>query len=432
MRPLAALAAISLTLPGQAQASLRPQAFSLPNGMQVVLLEDHERPLVRARLDVLLSRDLETAHPGLAALALRVLGHSDAGAFGVDEFEQLLAGAGIELVPALTAEGLSWSLLARSRDQDLALGLLADRAFRSVATPRTLETDRLASWRAAERLEASPRTKLRLLLEPDWTLQAPTLDHLSAINHPDLLAFYARALRPDRAVLILQGDLGLEQAKRLVLLSFGTWTVQAQPPVPAPVQTTAQTAADTAQTPSQTPAALAPTAASGSAPAAPQAPRVLVRSPRPALLAMAVAAQPEDLDPESAALLALLLPGDPALAPAQLRLEGLDLVGELESDPSGSAASAETSMLERLQAIRQRGFTETDLRRAQTAWSESRALITLHPEAQVAEALAEARGRSVSPARVNALTVETLNQGLRRWLDPARIRTGVLAGPVGP
>ncbi|WP_275975710.1 M16 family metallopeptidase [Geothrix terrae] len=429
MRPLAALAAITLTLPGQAQTSIRPQTFSLPNGMRVVLLEDHERPLVRARLNVLLSRDLETVHPGLAALALRVLGHSDAGAFGVDEFEQLLAGAGIELVPALRADGLSWNLLARSRDQDLALGLLADRAFRSVATSLTLETDRLASWRETERLEASPRAKLRLLLEPDWTLQAPTLDHLSAINHPDLLAFYARALRPDRAVLILQGDLGLEQAKRLVLLSFGTWTVQAPPPVPATAQATAKTTAD-AQTPTQTPTQAA--TASASAPAAPQAPRILVRSPRPALLAMAVAAQPEDLDPESAALLALLLPGDPALAPAQLRLESRNLVGELEADPSGSAASAETSMLERLQAIRQRGFTEADLHRAQAAWSESRALITLHPEAQVAEALAEARGGSVSPARVQALSVETLNQGLRRWLDPARIRTGVLAGPVGP
>ncbi|WP_279341073.1 M16 family metallopeptidase [Geothrix mesophila] len=425
MKPLAALAAILLTLPGRAQISIRPQTFSLPNGMRVVLLEDHERPLIRARLNVLLSRDLETVHPGLAALALRVLGHSDAGAFSVDEFEQLLAGAGIELVPALRTDGLSWSLLARSRDQDLALGLLADRAFRSVATSLTLETDRLASWRETERLEAAPRAKLRLLLEPDWTLQAPTLEHLSAINHPDLLAFYARALRPDRAVLILQGDLGLEQAKRLVLLSFGTWVVQAPPPVPAATEAATQV-------PAQAAAAPAPAAASAPAPAAPQAPRILVRNPRPALMAMAVAAQPEDLDPESAALLALLLPGDPALAPAQLRLEGLDLVGELESDPSGSAASAETSMLERLQAIRQRGFTETDLRRAQAAWSESRALITLHPEAQVAEALADARGRSVSPARVNALTVEALNQGLRRWLDPARIRTGVLAGPVGP
>lgn len=421
MRPLAALAAILLALPGQAQTSIRPQAFSLPNGMRVVLLEDHERPLVRARLNVPLSRDLEAAHPGLAALALRVLGHSDAGAFGVEAFEQLLAGAGIELVPTLQADGLSWSLLARSRDQDLALGLLADRVFRSVATSLTLETDRLASWRETERLEASPRAKLRQLLEPDWTLQAPTLDHLSAINHPDLLAFYARVLRPDRAVLILQGDLGLEQAKRLVLLSFGTWTVQAQPPVSDSAQAAAQVTTEAAASASA--AAFSP---------APATPRILVRSPRPALLSMAVADQPEDLDPESAALLALLLPGDPALAPAQLRLEGLDLVGELEADPSGAAASAETSLLARLQAIRQRGFTETDLHRAQAAWSESRALITLHPEAQVAEALAEARGRSVSPARVKALTVEALNQGLRRWLDPARIRTGVLAGPVGP
>lgn len=415
MRALAALAAVVLCLPGQAQAAVRLQTFTVPNGMKVILLEDHERPLIRVRLHLPLDRDLEAARPGLGALALRVLGHSDAGAFPVEEFEQLLAGAGIELVPALRADGLSWSLLARSRDQDLALGLLADRVFRSVTSPPTLEADRLATWRDTERLEALPQARLRQLLEPDWARQTATLDQLTGLAHPDLLAFYARVLRPDQAVLVLQGDLGLEQAKRLVLLSFGTWTVPARPvasaapPAPPPAP---------AQPPSP-------------APAASQGPRILVRGPRAALMAMAVAIQPEDLDPESAALLALLLPGDPALSPARLRLEGLDLVGELEADPTATPSSVEASLLEHLQTIRQRGFTDADLRRARAAWSAGRALLALHPEAQVDEALAETRGQAVLPARMEALTVEALNQALRRWLAPARVRAGVLAGPGG-
>jgi hypothetical protein len=53
----------------------------------------------------------------------------------------------------------------------------------------------------------------------------------------------------------------------------------------------------------------------------------------------------------------------------------------------------------------------------------------LHPWALVDEAVAEARERAVSPARMEALTIEALNEALRRWLDPSRLRTGVLADP---
>jgi hypothetical protein len=410
MRLLAIPAALTFTLLAQAQPRIRPQTFSLPNGLRVILLEDHDRPLVRARLHLSLDHEAGVARPGLAPLAMRVLGQSDAGAFRLGDFEQLLAGAGIELAPNLRADGLSWSLLARSRDQDLALGLLADRAFRSIINPTTLEAERLACWRETERLEASPQSKLRQTLESDWTLQAPTLESLTAVTYEDLLAFFARVLRPDRAVLVLQGDLGQEQAKRLVLLSFGTWTVRPEPA--APTTTIAAPAPVTVPVP-----------ASG-APA--EAPRS--QAPATGAILRAVAAEPADLSPEARALLALLLPGDPVLFPAQLRLEGMDLVATLEAEAPGTAA-VEASLRERLQALAQRGFTETDLSRARSAWSAGRALMGLHPWALVDEAVAEARERAVSPARMEALTIEALNGALRRWLDPSRLRTGVLADP---
>lgn len=422
MRRLAACAALFLTV--QAQAQIRPQAFGLPNGLRVVLLEDHERPLVRACLHLPL--DPETnARPGLAALALRVLGQSDAAAVRIGDFEQLLAGAGIELTPALRADGLSWSLLTRSRDQDLALGLLADRAFRSVLDTATLETERLAYWRETERLEASPRAKLRAVLEPDQTLQAPSLESLTTLSFEELLAFDARVLRPDRAVLVLHGDLGLEQAKRLVYLSFGTWTVSSAPQAPPPAPTAPSAAPSTL--PKAAPAAPPPATPSVAPVASPQP--VRINAPGALPRALAVALEPEDLDREARALLALLLPGDPALFPARIRIEGLDLVAALDGEAQASPAATEALLLERLQALRQRGFTEADLRQAKASWSAGRALAGLHPEALVGEALDEARGRGTSPARMQALTVEGLNGALRRWLDPARLKAGALGAP---
>lgn len=419
MRRLAAGAALFLTV--QAQAQIRPQAFSLPNSLRVVLLEDHERPLVRACLHLPL--DPETvARPGLAAMALRVLGQSDAAAVRIGDFEQLLAGAGIELTPALRADGLSWSLLTRSRDQDLALGLLADRAFRSVLDTATLETERLAYWRETERLEASPRAKLRAVLEPDRTLQAPSLESLTTLSFEELLAFRARVLRPDRAVLVLHGDLGLEQAKRLVYLSFGTWTVSSAPQAPPHAPTAAP--AVPSSLPKATPAAPPPATPPVTPAASPQP--VRINAPGALPRALAVALEPKDLDREARALLALLLPGDPALFPARIRIEGLDLVAALDGEAQASPAATEALLLERLQALRQRGFTEADLRQAKAAWSAGRALAGLHPEALVGEALDEARGRRTSPARMQALTVEGLNGALRRWLDPAQLKAGAL------
>ena len=396
MKAVATLAALALAIQLQAQAPLRTQAFSLPNGLRVVLLEDHERPLVRARLHLPLEPGLETMRPGLGALARRMLSRSDAGNLKVEEFHQILARAGIELAPSLGADGLSWNLVARSRDQDLALGLLADRVLRPLFEPATLETERLACWRDIERLAVSPQGKLRLALEPDWTLRVPSLDSLKAVTFEDLQAFFVRVSRPDRAVLILHGDLGKEQAMRLVFQTFGTWTTQPAPDLHAPA---APPPADRVQVP-----------ASGNLP-----------------WALAVAAAPPDLGPESRALLALLLAEEPVLPPAQLRVEGSDLVASLEGLPGSDAGAL---LMDRLQTLRQRGFTESDLRRARAAWSAGSALVALHPGAVMDQAVAEARQLAATPARMEALTVEALNDGLHRWLDPARIRAGALTAPA--
>jgi hypothetical protein len=373
MKPLAALAALTLVIQLQAQALPRTQAFSLPNGLKVFLLEDHERPLIRARLHLLLDRASGALRPGLGPLALRMLEHSDAGNLKAGDFHQLLAGAGIELAPSLRADGLAWDLVARSRDQDLALGMLADRVLRPIFDPSILEAQRLACWREVERAEASPSPlKRHLAPEPNWTLQAPTLDGLAAITYEDLLAFHSRMSRPDRAVLLLHGDLGREQARRLIFQTFGTWTA-----LPAPATSVAPTAP----------------------------------APGPG--------------PEAEALLALLLHGDPALLPVRFRMEGSGPMATLEVGTSGPAAAASV-MLERLQALRRRGFTEADLHRARAAWSAGRALVALHPEALLDQALAEARGSAATPARMEALTVEALNGELQRWLDPARLQPGAL------
>jgi len=361
---LAGLAVLAL------QAQPAPQRFTLPNGLRVVHLEDHEHPLVRIRLHLRVApADTPAGQAGLSLLALRMLAHSDAADLKAADFDRFLAGSGIRYEAFPEAEGLGWRLLARSRDQDRAMGLLADRLLRSTFDAPVLEVQRLACWRDQEHLARDPQGHPLEALAHLPALRF-SQSSLGLISMESLLAFQAQVFRPDRAILILHGDLGLEQAKRLVLLSFGSWPVR-KPSVgttPAPGIATAQPPAGPEPGKDGSPQA-------GSVPIGPLAPEVL-------------------------ALLGLLLPEGPALVPGK------------------AGAKTGSYPQERLASLRQRGFEARDLERAKAAWLANRRLDSLHPESLLESALANALGRGVAEEGVKALPLEALNAGLRRWLAP--------------
>jgi hypothetical protein len=397
MKALLRLGLAALSLSAQLSAQPRLQRFTLPNGLRVVHLEDHERPLVRARLHLLVAADdTPPGRQGLATLALRMVNHSDAGGLKADVFDRFVEDAGLQFTASSTPDGLEWRVLTRSRDQDRAFGLLADRLLRTVFDPAVLELQRLACWRGEEGLEAAPDTRLRRALVPAPGSR-PTLAGLAAISLEDLLVFHARVFRPERAVLILHGDLGLEQAKRMVLLSLGSWT--AKEPIPPyralPVATPLQ-----------------------------QVTLLKIPAPGAALRLQAAADRPGEVPPEAAALLGLLVPQDPALARIQVTVDARSLVATLDAGSGG------WSMLEeRLEALRRRTFTQADLDHARAAWEAGQALESLDPGLRMDAAFAEVEGRQVQATRLRALTPADLNAALHRWLEPARLRTGAVGDP---
>ena len=269
MRVLLLALLATLLIPAETQT----HRFTLANGLQVVLLEAHEHPLVRARLHLALTpEDRPEACPDLPERLQLLVNRGECADHKASEFQRVLADRGIALKGTATAEGLDWRLLARSRDQDQALGLLADLLLRPVLDPQGWPKPGGLSW-------------------------------------DQLLVFRSRILNPRRAVLVLHGDLGLEQAKRLVLLSLGTW--------------------------------------SGAA----------------------------------------LAQGSPALA----------------------SSSPEVRAMRRL--LGEAGpFTQADLDLARSAWLGRQTLLSLEPEAQMAQALEEALGLAPRWERMVALTVDDLNR----------------------
>jgi hypothetical protein len=388
------------------QAQPKVQAFTLPNGLRVLHLEEHEHPLVRARLYVKIeSGDVPANRQGLPLLYQRMFDHAETADLKVGELDRTLDDSGIQLTQSVEAGGFTWRLVARSRDQDRAMGLLADRLLRTLLEPSLLETQRLACRRQLERPEGSAHARLRQALTQDPASRL-TLTSLSAISLGDLLAFRAKVFRPERAILILHGDLGLEQAKRLVLLSLGSWSAQSPPP---------------SVTPPSSPAA------ASSLPAPVDAPQI--PAPGAEIRVQAAAPRPGDLAPEAAELLNLLVPGETSLQPVQVAIGNDGLVATLDRGVGTSGSSVWSLLKERLEALRRRGFTQADLDRARVAWLARRSLDSLHPEAQMDRALAEALGHGTTEDRMKAMPLDTLNESLRNWLDPAKVRMGATGDP---
>lgn len=390
------------------QAQPRVQNFNLPNGLRVILLEDHEHALVRARLQVRIQPgDVPPGHQGLARLTMGMFNHSDAADLTDQELDQRLDDAGIQLTSSAEQDQLEWQVVTRSREQDRAMSLLADRLLRSMFEPSQLEAQRVACWRQVEGREDDPHTRLSqaLAASPEST---PSLASLGAITWEDLLSFRARVVRPDRAVLVLHGDLGLEQAKRLVLLTLGSWTTQ------EPSPGIHQPAGD----PTPTVAAKEPSKALPTFPTAGAGLRV-----------QAVAPQPPGLAPELVRLLSLLIPGDGSLYPVGVVADRGCLLATFDAAPSSSGSSAWTLLHDRLASLRLRGFNQADLEHARRAWAAGRSLESLHPETQMATALDEAMGRTVTLERLKAVSLEALNAGLRAWLDPSHLRSGAAGSP---
>ncbi len=390
------------------QAQPRAQGFTLQNGLRVLHLEDHERPLVRACLYLRIEAgDTPAGRQGLPLLFHRMVDHAETADLKAGELDRILEDSGIRLRPSVETSGFAWRLVARSRDQDQAMGLLADRLLRPLFDPSLLEAERQACQRQLEHPEGSPHERLRQALNQDLH-SGPTLDSLRAITLQDLLAFRAKVIRPDRAVLILHGDLGLEQAKRLVLLNLGSWTAP-EPPSPGH--------------PPSAPVSAPPPSVPAEGPRIP--------APGAGIRVQALASRPGDLAPEAAELLNLLVPGDAGLVPVRVAMEEDSLVATLDGAVGTSGSVVWFLLLQRLEALRQRGFAQADLDRARTAWLARRSLDSLHPEAQMARVLAEALGRGGTEDRMQAMSLDAFNANLRKWLDPANLRMGASGDPEG-
>ncbi|MDE3033356.1 MAG: insulinase family protein, partial [Acidobacteriota bacterium] len=227
------VSAVLLMVPALLWAQSPPVAFTLPNGLKVALFENHSLPLVRGELRLELPRPTEDGEAWLRPLGFHMLAAGGSGTRSAATFALSADAIGLDLRLSHGPGSATWTFSTRSQDQEAALDLLADRLARPAFDPLALEPARIAAWSEVSESDALSRARLRFLRSLS-DLPEPGELALANVDAARLAAWHRRLFRPDRATLVLWGDLDASQARQLAILSLGAWTLQPEPAPGAP------------------------------------------------------------------------------------------------------------------------------------------------------------------------------------------------------
>jgi zinc protease len=219
------------------------QRATLSNGIEVVLAERHEVPVVQLQLQFDAGFAADQGHgAGTASFAMNML---DQGAGPRDaltlaaaieaEGARISAGAGIDTAAV--------SLNALKDRLDPSLALFADVALRPRFETDEIERVRRQALAGIAQEKTRPQSIAYRLLPPlmygaDHAYAIPftgtgTAESVAALSREDLVAFQRAWLRPDNATFIVVGAVTMAEIMPLLEKHFGLWRA---PDAPMPVK----------------------------------------------------------------------------------------------------------------------------------------------------------------------------------------------------
>lgn len=243
--PMPVVAApIDLTKPpilGAAPA-LRVPAITtrqLPNGLKIVIVEQHELPLADVLLQIRSGGEADpTGHSGTAALTAALLTEGTTTRSALEIADQA-AFLGVRVGAGSGWEQSTVSLHAPTAQLDSAMALFADVAMRPVFPAADLERVRKVRLTALQQIrDRGPAIADRAYAAALYGEQHPygrpltgTESSIATISRGDLKAFYDTHYAPNNATLLVVGDVKPDDVERRAQALFGGW---ARRDVPAP------------------------------------------------------------------------------------------------------------------------------------------------------------------------------------------------------
>jgi len=224
------------------------QTATLPNGLQLAVVETHKVPVV----DVQVVLDAGAAHdpadlPGLATFTTTML-QQGAGRRGALEIADEAAFLGAQLNTSASYDAATVSLHVPRRRLEPALDLLTDVVLRPTFADSEVARQRELRRAQIVQLADNPVAMAGIAFpaivygraHPYGRPLNGTEASTAALSRDRVAEFYRAAYRPNAARLLVVGDVTLVEVRRLLAARLGAWeqgpvpaVPEATPPVPA-------------------------------------------------------------------------------------------------------------------------------------------------------------------------------------------------------
>ena len=205
---------------------------TLPNGLTLVVVEQHELPLVDVILDVRTGGEADPAEKaGAASLTAGMLTEGTTSRSSLQIADQA-AYLGVRVGASSGWEQSTVSLHAPTAQLDSALALFADVALHPAFNAPDLERVRKVRLTALQQVrDRGPAIADRAFATALYGEQHPYGRPLSGseasvanLTRDDLVKFYSTFYRPNNATLLVVGDVRPDDMERRAINMFGGWT----------------------------------------------------------------------------------------------------------------------------------------------------------------------------------------------------------------
>jgi len=210
------------------------QQVALPNGMTLLLVENHEQPTLSLSLSFPAGNVYDPAgKEGVAALVAELLTKGTP-TRDAEQISATIEGVGGSLGASAGDDFLTVSTDVLSDHADLAFSLLGDVTRHATYPDKELE---LARTRFLSSLEVelsqagnvATRVFQKEIFGSNPYGRNTSAAAYKAITRADVVAFAGRRLRPGGSLLVVAGDITLERARALAAQAFGSWRGAATP-----------------------------------------------------------------------------------------------------------------------------------------------------------------------------------------------------------
>jgi zinc protease len=217
-------------------AEITPHRFVAPNGLTVLVVEQHALPIVQ--IEALVKTGSVQDPPEKAGLANLTAGLLDEGTTtrSATQLAEQIEFVGGALEVKTTHDFTTAAARVLTKDTDLGFELLADILLRpafpeaELARVKKLVLGEITAQKDEPGAVAG-KAFSRLVFDGhpySWPVNG-TEETLPAIDRADVQAFHAREYLPNRTILAVVGDVTVERVRALVEKHFGSWQQGPEP-----------------------------------------------------------------------------------------------------------------------------------------------------------------------------------------------------------